>query len=347
MSETKTTMSPSGDAAGRDGTGSTSASSCTTDNDQHESKPPISSNDEEGERAPPPTAHGFANLESASLANGGPRVRFASDRRPGSFEATEDQWRPLAAALKLSEESGAAPVLPDGKIGGNGARLLDDGSMLVSRSGREAETDFTARDFVRVVAFDAAEWRASFDSADPSVKPSSDTPLLWRALVTAPSTCRAWKSAPSRPTFVLHGHSCASEEEALARGLPCSPKETLFSTPADTEALAEIFETHPWPDHNVFVRKNHGFFLLATSADEAINVFQAKILSPLPTITMTTETTKRDDDSKRKRAEHDANQNVVKDMNDDDGAKRGKTDDNDVKKDDITIGKNEEDVKAQ
>jgi hypothetical protein len=71
-----------------------------------------------------------SSLEEQSLAEGGPRIRFQTNRVGvcGDKSDNDDDddliWQPLAAALHMSEICGAAPVLPDGKIGGNGAILL-------------------------------------------------------------------------------------------------------------------------------------------------------------------------------------------------------------------------------
>jgi hypothetical protein len=220
------------------------------------------------------SAKASSSLEEKSLAEGGPRIRFQTNHIGHYVCQHENKWKPLAEALKLSEESGAAPVLPDGKIGGNGAILLsssnnEKGGILVSRSGRLANTDFDASDFVKVTRFDAESWTADFYAQDDSIFPSSDTPLLWTALKVAPTRFQ-WKQ---QPRFILHGHSCATQEEADQRGIPCSPVETLFSTPPDLKALLDLFHSYPYPQHQVYVRKNHGFFLLAQDQDEAIRVF--------------------------------------------------------------------------
>jgi hypothetical protein len=49
--------------------------------------------------------------------------------------------------------------------------------------------------------------------------------------------------------------------------------ETLFSTPADLNALLDLLQHYPYPQYQVYVRKNHGFFLLAQDYDDAMNIF--------------------------------------------------------------------------
>ena len=93
------------------------------------------------------------------------------------------------------------------------------------------------------------------------------------ALIVAP-TLYSWMK---RPRFVLHGHSCATEEESARRQIPCSVTETLFSTQADLDALMDLLRRYPYPDHQIWVRKNHGFFLLADNEQEACHIFQTRL----------------------------------------------------------------------
>jgi hypothetical protein len=63
----------------------------------------------------------------------------------------------------------------------------------------------------------------------------------------------------------------------MAIGCPCSHEETLFSTPADTEALMVLFKKYPYPQHKCFVRKGHGFFILSQSVEEAMHIFNHQV----------------------------------------------------------------------
>ncbi|CAB9510496.1 Importin-beta N-terminal domain [Seminavis robusta] len=219
-------------------------------------------------------------LEEGSEVSGEVRVKFQveiSDTCPPPFQ---EEWIPLAAALTVSEELGAAPATPSGLVCGNGAILSsnDNGklSIVVSKSGRVAGPKLSKADFVRVLQFDSTAWKATYGGCGESTsKPSSDTPLLWNALVVAPQKFH-WTL---KPQFILHGHSCASQEDADRLNVPCSPTETLFSTPADLNALMDLLEQHPYPKHQIFIRKNHGFFLLAQDQDEACRIFR-EVLAP-------------------------------------------------------------------
>ena len=216
-------------------------------------------------------------MEDAALARGDARVKFRCIRQTETqlTKIKGEEWQPLAKALMVSEHYGAAPVCADGRIAGNGAMVAASGSIVVSKSGRIAGTRYDATQFVRVHAFDRASWKVVFDAADDhEVQPSSDTPLLWHALRVAPLSL-GWTK---HPRFVLHGHICASSEEAQALHVPCSTTETLFSTPEDLQALADLLAEYPYPQHQIFVRLNHGFFLLADSADEAIHLLHTKLL---------------------------------------------------------------------
>mmetsp|Transcript_19446 Transcript_19446/g.29231 ORF Transcript_19446/g.29231 Transcript_19446/m.29231 type:complete len:276 (+) Transcript_19446:65-892(+) len=224
-----------------------------------------------------------ASMEEKSILEGQPRVKFQVERIDDVTLPQPEEWKPLARALETSEALGAAPVCPrEGFVFGNGAVLCSNGdSVIVSKSGRCAGVEFTKSQFVRVVNFDNNTWKATYGgiikeesaAGDAQIKPSSDTPLLWNALVVAPKKF-SWKL---KPKFVLHGHSCASKEEADAKGFPCSTHETLFSTPEDLKALMDLFKENPYPKHQVYVRKNHGFFLLSQDEREACRIFEEKL----------------------------------------------------------------------
>lgn len=246
------------------------------------------------------------SLEEASIRQGQQRVKFRTEYVAGIQSPKPEEWGPLARALEVSEKLGAAPVCPiEGYVFGNGAILSQAAtsttsqssamseSIVVSKSGRYAGTEYTKSQFVRVVDFNNDTWQATYGGADDGedddnninsskgnnndakviIKPSSDTPLLWNALIVAPAKFQ-WDV---KPRFVLHGHSCSTELEARKRGFPCSNKETLFSTPDDLHQLMALFEKYPYPKHQVYVRKQHGFFLLAQNEEEACDVFRTKI----------------------------------------------------------------------
>jgi len=128
--------------------------------------------------------------------------------------------------------------------------------ITVSKNGRIAGTKYTASQLVRVTSFDKSTWTDTYGNSSPDHKPSSDTPLLLNSLLVAPKLYQ-WDK---KPKFVLHGHTCATEEEAKVLDLPCSSEETLFSTPKDLDALMKLLKKFPYPTNQIFVRKNHGFF---------------------------------------------------------------------------------------
>ncbi|CAK9003608.1 unnamed protein product [Durusdinium trenchii] len=77
---------------------------------------------------------------------------------------------------------------------------------------------------------------------------------------------------PERPLVCLHGHALA--EKAGLRiaedlKLPISHEETLFSTPEDVDALMTLFSSYPYPKNKVFIRRGHGFLILADTVDSA------------------------------------------------------------------------------
>lgn len=215
------------------------------------------------------------NGDTSIAARCDERVKFNTIIEEFSIELKENNWAPLAKALTLSEDLGAAPVMRDGQICGNGAVLCPDlRSILVSKSGRLARTKYDRSHFIRVVSFDVDSWCATYDNGgEKDAKPSSDTPLLWNALMIAPGLF-GWKK---QPQFALHGHSCSTSKEAQAWHIPCSPEETLFSTPADLAALMNLMRAYPYPENKVYVRVNHGFFLLAETAEEAMNLLRTKL----------------------------------------------------------------------
>jgi hypothetical protein len=168
-----------------------------------------------------------------------PRIKFALTRS-GTFaltaEQTSSEIAALCALLARVEASGAAPVLNDGKVGGNCAiceslataatttsssgggggngeaaapapSSSSSTALLVSRSGKSAGVALTPGDFVRVRAFDRKSWGAEFESRDADTRPSSDTPLLWACL--SPGACEQY-GWHERPRVALHGHALAT-----------------------------------------------------------------------------------------------------------------------------------------
>jgi hypothetical protein len=59
---------------------------------------------------------------------------------------------------------------------------------------------------VLVTSFDCELWSAMFASAEPDIRPSSDTPLHFAALSPA---CRAKYNWSEAPQVAVHGHALA------------------------------------------------------------------------------------------------------------------------------------------
>ncbi len=227
------------------------------------------------------TGDPIRNLEDASLESG-PRVKFTAHRvgtldtffneHPGLRDGLQDTLKQLAEALTEMEVSGGAPVLADGKVGGNGALRLqltsNDEVMVITKSGKLANQVLDLNTDICIVrSFDMDTWSAEYFAKEDSILPSSDTPLH-HASLNAHKKC-GWTDPPN---IILHGHGLATEEEAKRLNLPISTTETLFSTPEDTQALLELFKAHPYPSSKVFIRKGHGFVILASSVGEGVDI---------------------------------------------------------------------------
>lgn len=198
----------------------------------------------------------------------GIRVKFVlnrlGERLLPALEARA--WEPIARTLQMLEELGCFPCMMDGKMAGNIAVRHAD-TLIVSRSGRRPG-GLSAADLVEVTAFNPIRWRVSYYSATADIEPTSDTPLHWTALMDLPGRL-GWSATP---LVSVHGHAISTEWEARLLGLPISHHETEFSTPADREALIDLMRRSPYPEHQVYVRRGHGFFVVAGDCDAALTV---------------------------------------------------------------------------
>jgi len=231
----------------------------------------------------------FYGGEEAFLAEGGARVKFKAVRKGtiaefltqhvGYLTAYQKCVADLVQALEVLESSGAAPVLPDGKIGGNAARRVFSKKvdfLVVSKSGKSAgQLVDTENDFCIVSSFDSTEWAVDFYSNDPSVLPTSDTPLHHAAL----HSCKT--SLADVPLISLHGHAVNTEQDADRLQLPCSTVETMFSTPDDTRELLSLMDRYPYPQYKIYIRKGHGFIILHKTVHDVLELFQQKIVSSI------------------------------------------------------------------
>lgn len=231
------------------------------------------------------------SVEDRSLAEGAPRIKFACHASAGRLEEElggellqgfNQLTRSLADALVLLEETGAAPIAPDGLVAGNCSALVEvavkaeddkeaksEEILLVSKSGKSAGKRPTKEDFVAVQSFDRDAWSCRFCPAGVGAKPTSDTAMHWACLMRAAKEF-GWRE---KPLVALHGHALAEGnglKKAEALSLPISNEETLFSTPEDVHALMGLFQRFAYPDHRVFIRRGHGFLILAASVSAAM-----------------------------------------------------------------------------
>lgn len=193
---------------------------------------------------------------------------------------TVDLYHPLfyfhLDALYLQERHGLSPVLPDGKVGGNGAAKLyidNKDYLLVSKSGKYPGPMDIHEDFCVVATFDINSWSCEYYSANENIKPTSDTPMHFSALF-APNLYQD----DVIPRAALHGHGLQSEEEAMKLHIPCSTVETMCSTKDDTDALIQLIDVFPYPRDQTYVRKNHGYYILGKDVEDCLHVFESKII---------------------------------------------------------------------
>lgn len=145
--------------------------------------------------------------------------------------------------------------------------------MLVSKSGKSPGEMDISTDMCIVTNFDIAEWKADYFSEIESVKPTSDTPMHYAIL-----NLHQTHSLVKFPRAAIHGHGLATEEEANQFQIPCSSEETLFSTREDTLALMDLIQFFPYPEHQVFIRKNHGYYIAGDSIADCVNIMQERII---------------------------------------------------------------------
>lgn len=172
--------------------------------------------------------------------------------------------------LLYEEQNGFAPIAPDGRIGGNGAIAVTMSGkeyVLVSKSGKLPGQMNHQSDFCLVSNFEKETWSCEYYSSDENIKPTSDTPMHYCLLKDVEGAAAA-----------LHGHAIQDEESARQLNVPCSTEETLFSTPADTKAMFDLLKQHPFPDDKIFVRKNHGFYILGKDLKECKQVLTTKLI---------------------------------------------------------------------
>lgn len=223
-----------------------------------------------------------------------PRIKFQTTWQGHTIKSQNNAELDHLARLQMRLETlGVIPILNDGLVGGNCAMRAPaslssspevpssnqaSDRIFVSKSGKIPGAILTHDDFVTLTSFDRDSWSAAFQSASSDVRPSSDSPLHAAALSSDACQRYGWQKAPQ---IAVHGHALAEGsglQAAAAAGMPISQEETLFSTPEDLDALEELFKSHPYPTFRCFIRRGHGFFLLADDVADAEAQFEALVL---------------------------------------------------------------------
>lgn len=166
----------------------------------------------------------------------------------------------------------------DGKVAGNGAtKVMLNGVFytLVTKSGRYAGEMDVLNSMCLISEFDTESWSCVYYSEHDDIRPTSDSPMHWCVLNLSPS-----KTVAETPTAALHGHALATAEEAEKFNFPFS-RETLFSTPEDTEVMIEMLTEYTYPNHKVFIRLNHGYYILGQDVIDCRNVLHSEIIKKM------------------------------------------------------------------
>ena len=216
----------------------------------------------------------------------GPRIKFAYCRKgslceflahhvecENSFAAAAEQ---LSRALRTLELAGAAPVLQDSKVGGNGAVRITGQTydfFVVSKSGKKVgEVLDPFEDMCIITCFNPDNWSIEFYSKSEAILPTSDTPLHYFSL--SPYKDFGWTAIPYAS---LHGHALETEKSTRSLNIPHSPTLTLFSTREDSEALMTLLSQNPYPNHKIFIRTGHGFIILGSNIKDALTTFTVNV----------------------------------------------------------------------
>eukprot|EP00890_Picochlorum_soloecismus_P006523 jgi/Picsp_1/696/NSC_00690-R1_hypothetical protein VOLCADRAFT_106561 [Volvox carteri f. nagariensis] len=220
-----------------------------------------------------------------------PRIKFKTNRvafpdvddSSTSLESplVREELQALGELTKYLEDIGIIPILNDGLVAGNCSMAFEGESGLVlyvSPSGKPKGCLLSPDDFVRVSNFNRDNWSVSFSTKSDDKEPTSDTPLHFSGLL-------GWDQYgfKERPCVAIHAHALATGpglEAAKDAGIPISDKETLFSTRDDLDALEKLFKEYPFPGTSCYIRKGHGFIMLAKDIRHATYYFNT-VLEPL------------------------------------------------------------------
>eukprot|EP01095_Lingulamoeba_sp_RSL-Kostka_P008703 TRINITY_DN2952_c1_g1_i1.p1 TRINITY_DN2952_c1_g1~~TRINITY_DN2952_c1_g1_i1.p1 ORF type:complete len:283 (+),score=63.08 TRINITY_DN2952_c1_g1_i1:581-1429(+) len=233
--------------------------------------------------------------EDESLKEGFPRVKYETKRigsvdgfleKINNVEELKGLCSQLSEYLFLFEKYKLAPILADEKVGGNGGVLftpkykdknngLPERLLIVSKSGKEPykPLKLDEGDFVIVRDFDFNRWSACYYSKDITQKPTSDCPLIELSLRTE---IKSWNK--ETPIICLHGHLINNEKQAEELNIPISKTETMCSTREDYNELKILLNDYPFPKNQLYIRKHHGFWLLADSFEKTSNVLENTII---------------------------------------------------------------------
>lgn len=221
------------------------------------------------------------------ISEDNPRIKFSAkwegpwDRDVEGNEEVQEKLIELGELQTYLEEVGVIPILNDGLVGGNCSMMVEmqgERKLFVSRSGKEPKSVLRPQDFVQIAEFDQKQWSVAYKSKYKEITPTSDTPLHVAALLQCHPP--AWTQ---QPMVVIHGHALAEGaglDAAKQQGFPISNEVTLFSTRQDLAALEDLFTKYPYPQNQCYVRKGHGFLLLAKDTRHAAHYFNT-ILEPL------------------------------------------------------------------
>lgn len=205
-----------------------------------------------------------------------PRIKFTTIH-DGAIHTLRgdhiDELKKIALVQAKLESLGIIPILNDGLVGGNCSITFPDieaeNAFFISKSGKQPLVPMTPNDFVLLTSFDPTAWSATYKSlpgTPNTIRPSSDTPLHAAAFL---HYLYSW---PEKAYVCIHGHALAHGDQLLRAeraGMPISEEETLFSTPEDMQAVVKLFSHHSYPQHRCFIRRGHGFLLLAQSIEQA------------------------------------------------------------------------------
>jgi hypothetical protein len=154
----------------------------------------------------------------------------------------------LREALDELEALGLSPVLDDGAVAGNAALRLPSGSWLASASARRSGEPAV----VQIVRFDPDAFTLDYRSDDPTREPTSDVALHW---------CALFSFGEDGPRASLHGHALTTDADARRLGVPISERAHAFGTPDELTATRAMLVALPYPEHHVWLRRDHGFLL--------------------------------------------------------------------------------------